>query len=130
MRPPFAGWTRAWRGLWRPRGFLPLASLALAIGLAAFTSALTMVESLLRTPPFPHHASVVLYGEEDRDPNSRAASPMFYSMIGLPPGVISRGAAQVPESVNVHSGDWDKLVRGQRVDAGFLPTLEIGRAHV
>ena len=128
MRLPFAGLTRAWRGLWRPRGFVPLASLALGIGLAAFTSALTMVESLLRAPPFPHHASVVLYGEEDRDPTSRAASPMFYSMIGLPPGVISRGAAQVPESVNVHSGDWDKLVRGQRVDAGFLSTLGIRSA--
>jgi putative ABC transport system permease protein len=119
------GLARAWRTLWRPRGFLPLASLTLAIGLAAFTSALAMVESLLRAPPFPHHASLVLFGEEDRDPASRAVSPMLYEAIGLPPGVISRGAAQVPESVNIRFGKREKLARAQRVDAGFLPTLGV-----
>lgn len=119
------GLMRACRALWRPRGFLPLTSLTLAIGLVALTSALAMVESLLRAPPFPHHASIVVYGEEDRDPASRAASPLFYDAIGLPPGVISRGAAQVAESVNVRSGGRDRLARVQRVDAGFLPTLGV-----
>jgi predicted permease len=95
----------------------------LAIGLAAFTSALAMAESLLMTPPFPNHASIVVYGEEDRDPGTRSASPMAYDIIGLPPGAIVRGAAQMAESVNVRLGSRAKLVRAQRVDAGFLPTL-------
>ncbi|KLD76415.1 hypothetical protein Y886_21425 [Xanthomonas hyacinthi DSM 19077] len=99
--------------------------MTLAIGLAALTSALAMVESLLRAPPFPHHASIVVYGEEDRDPASRAASPLLYDAIGLPPGVVSRGAAQVAESVNVRSGERERLARAQRVDAGFLPTLGV-----
>jgi putative ABC transport system permease protein len=116
---------RTWRALWFPRGFLPLASVTLAIGLAAFTSALTMVESLLTAPPFPNHASIVVYGEEDRDPVNRAVSPMSYDAIGQPPGVVSRGAAQVAESVNVRSGRREKLARAQRVDTGFLPTLGV-----
>lgn len=125
MRSPVDGLPRAWRALWRPRCFLPLASLTLGIGLAAFTSALTMVESLLRAPPFAHHGNIVLYGEEDRDPASRAASPMFYDAIGLPPGATSHGAAQVPESVNLRFGERIRLARAQRVDAGFLPTLGV-----
>jgi predicted permease len=116
---------RTWRNLWFPRGFLPLASVTLAIGLAAFTSALTMVESLLMAPPFPDYASIVVYGEEDRDPVNRAVSPMSYDAIGLPPGVVSRGAAQVAESVNIRSDRREKLARGQRIDAGFLPTLGV-----
>lgn len=119
------GLKRACRGLWRPRRFLPLASLTLAVGLAAFASTLAMVEAVLRAPPFPHHDSIVVYGEEDRDPASRAVSPLFYEAIGLPPGVISRGAAQVAESVNVRSGEREALARVQRVDAGFLPTLGV-----
>ena len=119
------GLMRAFRGLWRSRGFLPLTSLTLAIGLAAFTGTLAMVQSLLSSPPVPHHASIVVYGEEDRDPASRAASPLFYQAIGLPPGVISRGAAQVPESANIRSGEREVLARVQRVDEGFLPTLGV-----
>ncbi len=119
------GLARTWRSLWFPRGFLPLASVTLAIGLAAFTSAFTMVESILIAPPFLNYASIVVYGEEDRDPVNRAVSPMSYDIIGLPPGVVSRGAAQVPESVNLRSGRREKLVRAQRVDAGFLPTLGV-----
>lgn len=125
MNRPLNRLARTWRALWFPRGFLPLASVTLAIGLAAFTSALTMVESLLMAPPFPNHASIVVYGEEDRDPVNRAVSPMSYDVIGLPPGVVSRGAAQVAESVNVRSDRREKLARAQRVDAGFLPTLGV-----
>jgi predicted permease len=76
-------------------------------------------------PPFPNHANIVVFGEEDRDPLNRAASPMSYDAIGLLPGVVSRGAAQVAESVNVRSGGREKLARAQRVDAGFLPTLGV-----
>ncbi|MGY3228753.1 putative ABC transport system permease protein [Luteibacter sp. HA06] len=126
MRRSLSVLARTWRNLWLPRGFLPLASITLAIGLAAFAAALTVAECLLGSPPFPHDASLVMYGEQDRDPVSRAASPMAYDILGLPPGVISRGAAQFPESVNVRSGNNESLVRAQRVDEGFLPTMGIG----
>ena len=125
MNWPLNRLARTWRSLWFQRGFLLLASVTLAIGLAAFTSALTMVESLLVTLPFPNHASIVVYGEEDRDPVNRAVSPMSYDIIGTPPGVVSRGAAKVAESANVRSGDREKLARAQRVDAGFLHTLGV-----
>lgn len=125
MKLPLNGLARTWRGLWRPRGFLLLASVTLAIGLAAFTSTVAMVDSLLMAPSFPNHASIVVYGEQDRDPHNRATSPMSYDAIGLPRGAVSRGAAQVAESVNVRSGGWERLARAQRVDAGFLPTLGV-----
>jgi hypothetical protein len=35
VNPSLDGLARTWRALWRPRGFLPLASVTLAIGLAA-----------------------------------------------------------------------------------------------
>ena len=125
MKRSLSTLARTWHNLWRPRGFLPLASMTLAIGLAAFAGAFTMVDCLLTSPPFPHHANLIVYGEEDRDPVSRAASPMAYDILGLPPGAISRGAVQFPESVNVRSGDRERLVRAQRVDAGFLPTMGV-----
>lgn len=125
MTWPSTGLVRACRALWRPPTFLPLASLTLAIGLAAFASGLGMVESLLSAPPFPHHADTVIYGEKDRDPQSLAASPRAYDAIGMPPGVLSHGAAHVSESVNVRLDDREALARGQRVDAGFLPTLGV-----
>ena len=125
MKLSLHGLARTWRALWRPLGFLPLASVTLAIGLAAFTSAFAMVESLLMATPFPDHDSIVVYGEEDRDPANRAASPMAYDAIGLPPGVISRGAARVAESVNIRLGSGETLARAQHIDVGFLPTLGV-----
>lgn len=125
MTRALTGLVRVLRALWRPPGFLPIASLTLAIGLAAFASALAMAESLLSAPPFPNHANLVIYGEKDRDPGSLAASPHAYDVIGLPPGVLSHGAAHVPESVTVGLDERYGLVRGQRVDAGFLPTLGV-----
>lgn len=125
MNVPLNALDRTWRALWRPRGFLPLAALTLGIGLAAFTSALTMVESLLTSPPFPYHDRVVIYGEAGRDPVGLAASPKAYDVIGRPPGVLSTGAAHMAESVNVRVGIRQALARAQRVDAGFLPTLGV-----
>lgn len=125
MKRSLHGLARTWRALWRPLGFLPLASVTLAIGLAAFTSALAMVESLLMATPFPDHDRIVVYGEEDRDPANRAASPMAYDAIGLPPGAISRGAAQVAEPVDIRLGSGETLARAQHVDVGFLPTLGV-----
>jgi predicted permease len=111
--------------LWRPWGFLPLASLTLAIGLAAFAASLTMVQALLRSPPFPDHDSLVVYGGAGREPVDLAASPMLYDAIGLPPGVVSRGAAQLAEAVNVQVNARKQLARAQGVDAGFLATLGV-----
>jgi predicted permease len=111
--------------VWRPRGFLPLASLTLAIGLAAFAASLTMVQALLRSPPFPNHESVVVYGGAGREAVDLAASPTLYDVLGLPPGVVSRGAAQLAEAVNVRVGGRNQLARAQGVDPGFLTTLGV-----
>ena len=105
-----------------------MAALTLGIGLTAFTSCLTLVDSLLGVPPYARDASTIVFGEPGRDAAGLAASPLSYDAIGLPPGVMSRGSAQTAEAVNVRVGNQEKFASAQRVDAGFLPTLGVKSA--
>lgn len=105
-----------------------MAALTLGIGLTAFTSCLTLVDSLLGVPPYARDDSTIVFGEPGRDATGLAASPLSYDAIGLPPGVMSRGSAQTAETVNVRLGNQEKFASAQRVDAGFLPTLRVKSA--
>ncbi|MGF6710903.1 putative ABC transport system permease protein [Luteibacter sp. W1I16] len=110
----------------RQSGALLLASLTLAIGVAALVGALTLLDAvLLRPPPWPNHASLAIYGGRTADDPMRAISPRLYSLVGDPSMVLSRGAARMPEAVNVVQGRHRGLLRAQRVDRGFLPTLGV-----
>ena len=103
-----------------------LASGTLAIGTAALFSVLALLDALLlQEPPWPNHATVAIYGgRTDIDP-MRAASPRLYDAVGQPHGVLSRGMARMPETVNARLGVHEGLLRAQRVTAGFLPTLGV-----
>lgn len=117
---------RPWLSALRSPGFLLLASLNLALGVAATVGTFTLVDSLiLHRPPFPDHARAVLYGERAPDGAVRYASPMLYGYVGLPDAVESRGIARLPESVNVSVAGVVSLATAQRMDAGFLPTLGV-----
>lgn len=117
---------RAVRALVRRPGFLLLASATLALGVAAFVGTFTLVDSLLLQPPsWPNHQRVVVYGGRTPDDTMRAMSPRLYEAVGQPASLLSRGIARVPETVNVVDGTHRELLRAQRVDAGFLPTLGV-----
>lgn len=116
----------ALRDLLRHPGFLVLASSTLAIGTAALLGALTLLDALLlQAPPWPNHAAVAIYGGRTASDPMRAASPKLYDTLGQPPGVLSRGMASMPETVNVRLGGHEGLLRAQRVTPGFLPTLGV-----
>ncbi|MET0935881.1 MAG: ABC transporter permease [Luteibacter sp.] len=124
---------QTWRSLRRSPVPMMLRVFTLAIGVATFAAAFVLVDVLLLTPPpFAHHGEVVAYGENERGVSMPAASPMLQAAVGTPAGVHAVGMAQVVEPVNVRVGDRRGLVKAQRVDAGFLPTLgvvpTIGRA--
>ena len=117
---------RAWRSLRHSPALLVLSAITLALGIATFAGAFTLVDALLLTPPpFPNHTQVVVFGEKERGVSLRATSPMLWEAVGSPPGVVSRGAARSAESVNVGVDGRLGLLRAQRVDAGYLPTLGI-----
>ncbi|KAF1006311.1 MAG: hypothetical protein GAK28_02622 [Luteibacter sp.] len=111
------------RGLFRRPTYLLVASLTLGLGVAAMVCAFIPVNALLlRPPPFPHHDRVVFYGSSAP---LRVISPRLYELIGRPAGVISTGVARTVESVNARLGESILLLRAQRVDPDFLPTLGI-----
>lgn len=111
------------RGLFRHPGYLAMASLTLALGVAAMVSAFVPVNGLLlRPPPFPNHEHVAFYG---RGAEYRSISPRLYNLLATPEGVRSTGVARVSEAINVSVGEHILLLRGQRVNMGFLPTLGV-----
>ncbi|MGE7137599.1 ABC transporter permease [Luteibacter sp. NPDC031894] len=121
---------RAGRALLRRPGFLMVASATLALGVAAMIGTFTLVDSLLlQPPPWPNHARVVVYGGSTAGDRMRAISPRLYVAIGLPSSVSSRGLARLPETINAVAGGHRELLRAQRVDPGFLPTLGVVPLH-
>lgn len=117
---------RSRRVLLRRPGFLVLASATLSLGTAVMVGALTLLDAVLwQPPPWPNHARVVVYGGRTAEDAMRAASPRLYELVGTLPSVRSRGIARMPESVNVIYGLHRELLRAQRVDPGFLPTLGV-----
>lgn len=117
---------RALRALVRRPAFLLLASATLALGVAALVGTFTLLAALvLRPPPWPNHARLVVYGARGADDPMRSISPRLYDAVGLPASIVSRGVVRRPETVNVVDGPRRELLRAQRVDAGFLPTLGV-----
>lgn len=121
--------TDVWRSkqvLLRRPAFLLLASSTLSLGTAAIIGAFTFLDAvLLQEPPWPNHERIAIYGGRTADDPMRAASPRLYDAVGSPAPVLSRGMARIPESLNVIYGPHRGLLRAQRVDAGFLPTLGV-----
>lgn len=110
-------------------GFLALAAITLSLGIAAFTAALTLVDSLLwRPPPFADVDRLAVYGASYRGDPTRVASPRFVGAMDGLASVESRGATRLPRAVNLVMGEQRWLLQGQRVDPGFLATLGVAPA--
>lgn len=117
---------QGWRSLCRRPTFVVLTVATLAIGTAAFTAALAFADALLwRSPPFADMDRLVMYGADYPDALNRSASPRLVEATVDVPGMIARGSARFPKPVNVVLGERRWLLRGQRVDAGFLDTLGV-----
>lgn len=107
-------------------GFLALASLTLSLGVAALLGAATLLDALyLKPPPWPNHERVVVYGGRTASDPMRATSVRLYDDVGAPVQVLARGLAYMPTTVNVVDGSHRELLRGQRVEGGFLETLGV-----
>lgn len=124
------GLCMAWRSPVRHTGFLLVAALNLALGVAATMGAFALLDSLiLHRPPLPAHARVVLYGENSATGPVRYASPLLYRYVGQAEAIESRGLALTPETVNAQAGRDTVLASAQRMDPGFLPTLGVRPEH-
>lgn len=118
-----------WTSLLRRSRFLALASATLAVGIAALTAALILVDALLwRSPPFADPGRLVAYGGLHGGSHAAFASTRFMqAMTGLP-GATSHGVTLQPRTANALLGPRRWLLQVQRVDAGFLATLGIRAA--
>lgn len=125
-----SGWVgaclSAWREMLRRPGFFVLGVSTLAIGIAALSAALTLVDALLWQPlPFVAGDRVALYGARYRDDPTPIASPRYVAALDGLPGVASRGATRLPRAMNVIFDERRWLLQGQGVDAGFLNALGV-----
>ncbi|WP_285403845.1 ABC transporter permease [Luteibacter sp. ME-Dv--P-043b] len=125
-----SGWVasclHAWAAMLRRPGFFVLAVSTLAIGIAALSAALTLVDALLWRPlPFVDSERVALYGARYRDDPTPIASPRYVAAMDDLPGVASRGATRLPRAMNVIFDERRWLLHGEGVDAGFLDTLGV-----
>lgn len=110
--------------------FVLLASATLSLGVAAAVAGVTLLGAVLQAPPWPNHDRVAIYGRRTADDPMRAISPRLYDAVGQPSMVLSRGAASLPERVNVVAGRYRAILHAQRVDAGFLPTLGVAPSGI
>ncbi|SEM51431.1 duplicated orphan permease [Luteibacter sp. UNCMF331Sha3.1] len=114
----------------RQPGFALLASGTFSLGLGALLAAFSLIDALaLRSPPWPNHDRVVIFGGRTEDDAMRAVSPYLYEAVGASDPDTPRGLAYAPTTVNAVDAGHRELLRSQRVDAEFLGVLGVV-AHV
>jgi predicted permease len=122
----FAGFVDAAGPLLRRPAFLGVAAATLAIGIAAFTAGLSLVDALLWREPLSTDAGpVAVYGGIHAADHVISASTRFIDAMDGLPGIVSRGITMPARTVNVVHGDERWLLQAQRVDGGFLATLGV-----
>lgn len=113
----------------RQPGFTLLAAGTFSLGLGALLAAFSLIDALaLRSPPWPNHDRVVIFGGRTEDDPMRAISPHLYDAVGASFETTPRGLAYLPRTVNAVDAGHRELLRAQRVDAGFLGVLGIEAA--
>ncbi len=119
---------RAWRASLRRPGFLLLASAVLALGVAASTGVITLVDQVLMKPlPVPQPSRLLVAGPHYKGHIS-AVSPQQYQHIGELQGVVSMGLVQDGPKVNVSGSGTPELVPTIYADHGLLPTVGLPMA--
>lgn len=120
---------QSWRGLLRRPGYLLLAVLTLALGVATTTAVFSLLDQALLKPlPFPQPDRLVTLGQYfDGERNS--AAPGYYAPVRRMRSFASTGMLRSwAINTNIARGDEGRVVGSLRVDRGFLETLGLPMA--
>ncbi|XQA68497.1 ADOP family duplicated permease [Xanthomonas sacchari] len=125
-------WTemrQSWRTLARRPGYLLLAVLTLALGVATTTAVFALLDQALLKPlPFPQPERLVTLGLSS-DPGRNVAAPGYYPVLRRMSSLQSVGIARgFPVPANVARGAASEVVASISADAGFLRTLGLPMA--
>lgn len=135
MRSVITEFHQAWRALLRRPGFLVLASVTLALGIAASVTVFALVDRVLLRPlPYPQPGQVFAMGLLQSG-GPAAITPHEFQAVGELQGVVSRGiASRDTGPVNLAETSAPEMVQAVSADIGFLdtlrPTLALGRNFV
>lgn len=120
---------QSWRGLLRRPGYLLLAVLTLALGVATVTAVFSLVhQALLRPLPYPHPERLVTLGIEI-EKNQNIAAPRYYAPVRAMQSVESAGMLMGwTTNANIAFGDQAEVALALRADRGFIQTLGLPMA--
>ena len=120
---------QSWRGLLRRPGFLLLAVLTLALGVATVTAVFSLLHQALLAPlPFPHPERLVTLGIET-EPGHNIAAPRYYAPLKRMQNVESAGIMMGwTTNTNIAFGDQAEVALAWHADRGFLDTLGLPMA--
>ncbi|WP_329892335.1 ADOP family duplicated permease [Stenotrophomonas sp. SMYL11] len=120
---------QAWRALVRKPGFVLLATLTLALGVATVTTVFSLIDqALLRPLPFPQPERLVTIGIES-EPGQTVAAPRYLNHVRQMPGVQSAGMIMGwTNNANVAFHGDAEVARALQADRGFLDALALPMA--
>ncbi|MGH8080129.1 MAG: ADOP family duplicated permease [Lysobacter sp.] len=120
---------QSWRGLLRRPGYLLLAVLTLALGVATVTAVFSLVnQALLQPLPFPNSQRLVTLGIEV-EKNQNIAAPRYYAPLKGMQSVESAGMLMGwTTNTNIAFGDQAEVALALRADRGFVETLGLPMA--
>ncbi|MFT4198168.1 MAG: ABC transporter permease, partial [Pseudoxanthomonas sp.] len=122
---------QSWRGLLRRPGYLLLAALTLALGVATATTVFALIDqALLRPLPFPQAERLVTLGMQTDDIDglldANVGSPGYYVAARRMRGLVSAGMSlDFTRNSNIALGDVAEVVPSLSADRGFLRTLGV-----
>ncbi|MEB1529767.1 ADOP family duplicated permease [Xanthomonas sp. WHRI 7945] len=124
-------WTetrQSWRALARKPGYLLLAVLTLALGVATTTAVFALLDQALLKPlPFPQPQRLVTLGLPSGGHN--VAAPGYYPVLRRMPSMQVVGIVRgFPVPTNIARGGASEVARAISADVGFLRTLGLPMA--
>lgn len=120
---------QSWRALARKPGYLLLAVLTLALGVATTTAVFALLDQALLKPlPFPQPQQLVTLGKAV-DGGHNIAAPGYYPPLRRLSALQSIGILRgFPVPANIARGDTSEVVAAISADEGFLRTLGLPMA--
>ncbi|MFC3655516.1 FtsX-like permease family protein [Xanthomonas hyacinthi] len=120
---------QSWRALARKPGYLLLAVLTLALGVATTTAVFALLDQALLKPlPFPQPQQLVTLGKPI-DGGRNVAAPGYYPPLRRMPSLQAIGMLRgFPVPANIARGDASEVVTAISANEGFLRTLGLPMA--
>ncbi len=114
---------QSWRALARKPGYLLLAVLTLALGVATTTAVFALLDQALLKPlPFPQSQQLVTLGKPI-DGGHNVAAPGYYPPLRRLSSLQAAGMLRGAVAANIARGDASEVVQAITADEGFLRTL-------